>query len=370
VRAAAHGAGRRWGVVAGLVAVLVALPPLVGALPASDAEIPVADLRDAALASADQTFSGYAESAGGLLLPVGTRRFSSVVDLFSDRTQMRVWWRGQADHRVDVVTAGGETGHHADGRGSWLWQYEADHATRFGRSALRLPSPPDLLPSSLGRRLLSEASAEELSRIGARRIAGRNALGLRISPAQQASSVRRVDVWVDQASGLPLQVQLFGRDGDLAALDTRFLDLDLTAPDPSVIGFTPPPGARVSRDESRGVLERTGRSLSRVPMPDALAGLGRRTVEGAPEAVGLYGRGVTLLAVVPVTEGLASDVARGLRAAPGAVSDDLGVRATSGPLGLMVINPPGDLAYVVAGTVTLDALTAAARALAIPEAGA
>ena len=35
-----------------------------------------------------------------------------------------------------------------------------------------------------------------------------------------------------------------------------------------------------------------------VSLPDELAGLPRRRVAGAPEAVGLYGSGVTLLAVV------------------------------------------------------------------------
>jgi len=108
VRRAASGAGRRWAVVVALVGVLVALPPVIGALPASDADVSATELRDAALASAEQPFSGYAESAGGLTLPVGSPRFSSVVDLFSDRTQMRVWWRGDTESRVDVVTARSE----------------------------------------------------------------------------------------------------------------------------------------------------------------------------------------------------------------------------------------------------------------------
>ena len=83
-------------------------------------------------------------------------------------------------------------------------------ATRSAPSPLDLPAPPDLLPSALGRRLLSEATDDELSRIGARRVAGRDALGLRLTPADDASSVSRVDVWVDGDSGLPLQVEVFG----------------------------------------------------------------------------------------------------------------------------------------------------------------
>jgi hypothetical protein len=352
--------------VAGLVAVLIALPPVLSALPASDTDVPAAELRAAAVASADEQFSGYAESAGGLVLPVGSRRFSSVVDLFSDRTQMRVWWRGERDHRIDVVTAGGEAGYHADAAGGWVWEYEDARAVRFGPARLRLPVPPDLLPSSLGRRLLSEATDDELSRIGARRVAGRTALGLRVTPSQAAASVDHVDVWIDEASGLPLQVQLFGGDGDLAALDTRFLDVELGAPGAALTGFVPPAGARVDSDEGQGVLQRADRVLSPVPLPDTLAGLGRRSLDGAPDAVGLYGRGVTLLAVVPVGGRVGYDIARGLRDAPDAEVDDRGVRATSGPLGLLVVDTPGRGALVVAGTVTLAALATAATELAAP----
>jgi hypothetical protein len=354
-------------VVLALVGALVALPSVIGALPASDAEMGAAELRDAALASAGQAFSGYAESAGGLTLPVGSPRFSSVVDLFSDRTQMRVWWRSDTESRVDVVTAGGETSYRADPRGGWIWSYEDERATRNAHEAFHLPIPPDLLPAPLGRRLLSEADDEELTRIGAERIAGRDGLGLRITPAAAASSVDSVDVWVDADSGLPLQVRLYGKGSDLAALDTRFLDLDLAAPDPALIRFEPPPGARVSVSEEDGVLERARRELDPAPLPGELAGLPRRQVEGAPEAVGLYGSGVTLLAVVPVPEHIAWDVAESLRAVPDSVDQPDGVRAAAGPLGLMVLNPDGAEAYLVTGTVTLDALGDVAAGLGSPE---
>jgi hypothetical protein len=353
-------------VVVALVGVLVALPPLIGALPASDADVSATDLRISALASTDQPFSGYAESAGGLTLPVGSPRFSSVVDLFSDRTQMRVWWRSDTESRVDVITAGGETSYRADPGGGWVWTYEDERATRHEPAAFHLPIPPDLLPAPLGRRLLSEATDEELDRIGAERIAGRDGLGVRITPAAEASSVDHVDVWVDAESGLPLQVQLYGKDSDLAALDTRFLDLELADPDPAVITFRPPPAARVSVSAEDGVLERARRALAEQPLPDELAGLPRRRVDGAPAAVGLYGAGVTLLAVVPVPERVAWDVADGLRADPDAVEQEFGIRAAAGPLSIMVLHGRGGPAYLVTGTVTLDALGDAAAALGHP----
>ena len=203
-----HGRAARWAAVAVLIAALLALPAVIRVLPVSDAAVPAAELRARALATESLGFSGYAVSAGNLALPV-TDQLSSVADLFSNRTTMRVWWRGPADNRVDVVTPAGETDTHRSADGNWTWQYETATAVRTATNPLDLPAAPDVLPSSLGRRLLSESAAGELSRLGARRVAGRDTLGLRLTPAAAAASVRRVDVWIDAGSGLPLQVEVW-----------------------------------------------------------------------------------------------------------------------------------------------------------------
>jgi outer membrane lipoprotein-sorting protein len=360
--ARAHGAMRRWAVVGVLVAGLVALPSLISAIPADDADVPATQLRAAVLASGDVGFSGYAVSAGGLSLPVSDV-LPDVADLFSDRTTMRAWWRGPEEHRVDVVTAAGETGVYRDECGTWTWEYESATATRGEPSSLALPTPPDLLPAPLGRRLLSEAADGELSRVGARRVAGRDALGLRLVPADAASSVGRVDVWVDPASGLPLQVEVFAAGATEPALDSRFLDLDLAVPPASVVAFSPPPDATVDEaPDTDALIREAGRRTESGPLPAELAGLPRRSLEGVPSAVGVYGRGVTLLTVAPVPSRLADGLRQTLRASPEAVVDDLGLRVAAGPLGLMLVDA-GRGAYVLTGTVTLDALAEAARQL-------
>jgi len=349
----------RWVLVAALIAVLVALPSLIGRLPASDEPVSAPDLRAAVLASGDVAFSGYAESAGGLALPV-TEDLGSVADLFSDRTTMRVWWRSPSDNRVDVVTPTGETGTRRDASGTWTWEYERATATRAALGPLALPSPPDLLPSALGRRLVSEATEQEVSRIGARRVAGRDALGLRLEPDQAASSVSHVDLWVDADTGLPLQVQLFAGETARAAMDTRFLDLELAEPAAGATAFTPPPGARVRQAQETEIVLEAGRRIRPVPLPAELAGLPRRSLEGVPPGIALYGRGVTLLAVAPLPRNLASGLRTTLAQAPGAVVDPAGVRVAAGPVGLMYVDVPGRGPYALTGTVTVEALAAAA----------
>jgi outer membrane lipoprotein-sorting protein len=348
--------------------VLLALPSLIAALPASDAATSAADLRTRALASTDVPFTGYAQSAGGLNLPVGNQ-LTDVANLLSDRTSMRTWYRGPADWRVDVVSPTGETDVHADVSGTWTWNYADATATRTAPSPLALPTASDLLPSSLGRRLLSEATDAELSRLGADRIAGRDALGVQVVPAEEASSVARVDVWVDAASGVPLRVQVFGEDaagpGAAAALDTGFLDLSLTTPPATVTAFDVPPGADVREGQDAQLLQaatQAGRDGDRVVLPDAVTGLDRRTIVGAPGSVGVYGRGITLLAVSPLPGRVAEPLRNTLVRAPGAVVDELGVRIAAGPLGLMLVRGP-DGPLLLAGTVSLDALAAAATEL-------
>jgi hypothetical protein len=357
----------RWALVALLLCVFGALPAVLGGLPAADAGTSAAALRDRALGSVTVAHSGYAESSGGLLLPQFSglpsfaRSLGAVADLLSDRTTMRVWWRAPDDNRVDVVTSAGETDVRQDAAGTWTWDYLAQTATRTATGPVALPTAPDLVPAALGRRLLSEATAAELSRTGSRRIAGRDALGVRIRPDQAAASVGQVDVWVDRVTGLPLAVEVTGRGLTQASLTTRYLDLDLTTPPAAVTAWQPPAGVRV-RTGSADPFGPAAALLRRVRLPDELAGLPRRGT-ATSTGVALYGRGITLLAVVPVPQAVSGGFRTLLGKLTGQVSDELGTRAATGPLGLMLVDSLRGSDYLVAGTVTLDALAAAATEL-------
>src|SRR5436853_492503 len=73
---------RRWLIVLAGTALLVALPGIVAALPAPARHIPAVTLLHRIQHSADVGFSGYAESDGGLALPV-TDQFGNLPDLFA-----------------------------------------------------------------------------------------------------------------------------------------------------------------------------------------------------------------------------------------------------------------------------------------------
>jgi hypothetical protein len=111
------------------------------------------------------------------------------------------------------------------------------------------------------------------------------------------------------------------------------------------------------------VLQNAARGLPPVKLPDTLAGLPRRTLAGAPPAIGIYGRGITVLAVIPLPRGVAGDIRSAAAQDPNAVIDDLGTRLGAGPLSILLVAGTRPQSVVV-GTVTLDALAEAAGELA------
>src|SRR5207237_2996735 len=105
-----------------------------------------------------------------------------------------------------------------------------------GPQVYRLPRAADLVPPALAQRLLSEGGRQaRFSVIAPVRVAGRSASGLRMTPADPASTVGRVDIWADPSSGLPLMVEVFGRGSARAALESKFFQVSRWRPDPRVL---------------------------------------------------------------------------------------------------------------------------------------
>ena len=247
---------------------------------------------------------------------------------------MRVWWRGPPDNRVDVVTAAGETGTHRDPAGSWTWEYETrDRHPQRGRPArsaraagpaAERPGPPAAVG---GHRRGAVAGSAPAGSPGA------TALGAAADPGR-----RRV---LGQPGG-----RLGGRRQRAAAAGRGVREGRRTAraghplprprsrrPRRRGDPLPPPPAARVREGRQAEVVLEAGRRIRPVALPAELAGLARRELTGVPAGIGLYGRGVTLLAVAPVPERLATGLRRALAQSPDAVVDELGARIAAGPVG-------------------------------------
>lgn len=357
----------RWAVVLGMIASLCSVPTVVGSLPAGHSNLSAARLLAMEQASGSAAYSGYAEADGGLSLPV-TDQFASVADILGGQTQLRVWWRGSADWRVDTVSLTGENDQRLSGGQFQSWDYESGTVTQTPAVpvAVRLPNSRDVLPSSLAGRLLSEATPAQVSRLPSRRVAGRDAPGLRLRPPQAGTTIEEVDVWLDPTDGVALRVDV--RGAGASVITTQFLDFSTAVPDSSIVDFTPPLDARV-HDSQDPDLAQLINGLGVAHPPASLAGIAANQALPAPGSIGVYGSGVTEFAAVPLFGRTARSLRSQLDKTAGVSTSSAGQGVAVGPLSLVLTRasaagqPGRGGGWLLVGTVTVATLVTAANQL-------
>lgn len=355
-------AAHRWLLVGLGVVLLVTAPTVIRALPVDDSDVSAATLLQRVKDSGSVGYAGYAESVGGLSLPVADR-FGDLATLLGEHTRLRVWWRSVKDWRVDAISFTGETDLIRGPGGLAMWEYEANRVTFSADAPVRLPRTADLVPAVLARQLLGEAEPDEVSRLPAVRIAGRDAPGLRLTPRDPQSTIAHVDVWVELETGVALRVDVYGDDADTPAMTTSFLDLTTSPPPATATAFSPHPDVEVEFENAVDIAAAADKYAPFRP-PRTLAGLERRPTDGVG-AVGDYGRGVTRLVAIPLRDDDAHTVRDQLLETSGARDGRRGVTITIGPLNLLVTTSTSDTPHwLLAGTVTRRTLLAAADELA------
>lgn len=361
----------RWVAVALGVAAAIGLPTVVptAASMLDRAGQPAArpapaELVALALASTDVAHEGIAQTRGSLGLP-DLPRLGGVPDLLGSTTKTRVWWSSPQSWRVDLLSASGEVDTYGSGTDLVQWDFEDRELTFVvGSDGARLPRADDLLPPQAVRWILTALGPDdELSPLADRWVAGRSAAGVRVVPADERSTVARVDLWIDVDSGLPVEAHVVGMDGR-DALESRFLQLDVTAPDPAVLRPPDPSGVRRDWTSTQDLAAAVDLNAP-WRLPDALAGLpASRTVL---QGTATYGAGLVRFAVLPLPPDLAGDTLDAAVTA-GAVALDVAggdaVLVTSTVLNAVVARGADrDHAYVLAGFVTPETLETAAREL-------
>lgn len=340
---------------------LVSLPLAVGALPAGSTQVSATDLLRKVQTSGSVGHSGYAESVGGLVLPL-TTDFTALTSLLGDRTRIRSFWRGEEDWRIDVLQTTGEASTYRNDNVDLTWDFEQSSGSVAAESIVRLPRVADVEPTALARRLLSEARPADVSRIPSRRVAGRDAAGLRLRPSDPGTTIDRVDVWVDEGTGLALRVEVFGKGTARAVLETAFLDFSTAVPPPSATIFDPADPSRIRGGTNSDLAARIN-LFAPVTAPATLAGLpGRSGITGFG-SIGSYGSGLTLLVAVPLPGRITAQLVDQLEKTPGATRSQDGIRLAIGPLSLLLTDDPGRRTWLLTGTVTAATLDRAAAEL-------
>jgi hypothetical protein len=356
---------RRWSVVAAVAAVLVSAPSLVSALAPVGETLDPSRLRALVLDSAGRPYQGYAESAGSLALPE-LPNLGAVTALFSMRTPMRAWYAGPDRYRVDILGTAGEHDVYRLPGGEYAWDYGDDMLTSLvGDPGVRLPRAADLLPPELARRILRAAGGDPVSALPGRNVAGVAASGLRLVPADPATTIGRVDLWADPATGLPVRVEVAARGQAAPILVTEFRQLEQTTP---VVGTPrPAPGSGFTVTNAPDLAETLG-AFTQVPLPPSLAG--RPVVSpdlGGVTGAALYGRGLASFAVVAVPRLIAAAAADAAGKAGGTqvrLAAGTVVQLSITPLSLAIVRSAvSRRSYLLAGTVTPDVLRTVADEL-------
>jgi hypothetical protein len=290
--------------------------------------------------------------------------------LLNGSARLRTWYAGPTSWRVAELTPTGERDTYETAVGLYRWDFERNLVTHLaGTPAVWVPGAPDLVPPALARRLLDAAGRYD--RLPARRVAGIDAAGLRLTPDDPDTNVGRVDVWADPDTGLPLWVEVAGAGRADPAFTSRFLQLRqepqpaavLTPSIPDDAGF-----ATTSVEELEGAL---GAAVSG-RLPETL--VGRTRVSAAATAgvpgIAVYGRGFTTVVVLALPGrfgGRTLAAARDAGGAPVAMAGAQAYELRASLLTALVVRTDGDRfsrrAWLLAGLVQPQLLRRAAAEL-------
>ena len=222
-------ARRRWLLVLTGLALLSALPALIGFAARPRLHVDPAQLRERILASSGQPYQGYVSTDGKIQMP-DVPAVRDVAELFGTTLRLRAWYAGPQQWRVALLQTSGERDIYGTPAGTYLWDFERNLTVlTVGDAdlALRPPTAADLVPPELARRLL--AVEPQVDEIEGRRVGGVAAAGLRVIPSDPMTTIGRVDVWADPATGIALQVEITARGSTEPVFTSRFLDVDMAA---------------------------------------------------------------------------------------------------------------------------------------------
>jgi hypothetical protein len=366
-----HRTVRGWALVATLAVVAVLVPQVPSWFPASVRATDPAALRERIRSSTDLPYQGFAEISGTLALPE-LPKLADLTALLTTTTQVRTWYADPSRWRFDVISGhvagAGERDVYRTPEGEFTWDYGANLLTRLiGEPPVRLPRAGDLLPPDLARRVLAAAEGDPVTALPARRVAGHDAAGLRLTPADPDTTIGHVDIWADPANGLPLAVELTARGAARPVVTSHFVDLDLTRPGANVLEPQQAPGSGFTVATAPDVGDALG-TLSRRGVPLRLAGRELRQADaGGVRGVGVYGTGLSAFVALPVPRHVGSDVAEAISSA-GGTSEDLAsgeaLELAIPPLSVVVARSEFSRRwYLLAGLTRTDVLARAAGEL-------
>jgi outer membrane lipoprotein-sorting protein len=210
------------------------------------------------------------------------RSAEGLTGLLSGSHTLRIWAAGPDHFRVQVLGQLDETEVVRDGNQAWTYAYRTNTATRLqlpASSATHKSEAPALTamtPQEIAQRLLAAIDPSTRVSVGAPvQVAGRSAYQLDIAPRTPKSLIGLATIAVDSRTGVPLRVTITARGARSPALTVGFTSVKFQKPSASTFAFTPPPGAKITARDLRGV---AGSSKSTTPSALPIVGKGWTSV--------------------------------------------------------------------------------------------
>ena len=308
----------RWAVPAGVAAIvglvaggtLVSAAQAAPALPARSAAQLLTDVQRAAATAPRPVTATIQESAAlGLPDPPDMGSVSSGLSLLSGSHTVKVWYADPVHVRLAEQVPMGETDLRVDGSRVWLWQSSSQTATHLllpARSAAPGPlgksSRPaagkaavELTPQQATQRVLAAVGPTTAVSVQQNvTVAGQPAYELRLAPKDSGSLIGQIDIDIDAANYLPLQLQVLARGAVTPAFQVGYTALSFGRPAAGNFTFSPPPGAKVKTVTAPAVpaVPRRGKHSAKAPQ--------------AASSVRVVGKNWLSVAVVPASASLAA----------------------------------------------------------------
>jgi outer membrane lipoprotein-sorting protein len=184
---------------------------------------------------------------------------TSIASLLTGSHTIRVWYAGYERYRLAVPESLSESDLVRDGSTVWLWQSTKNAVTEFSlpanadASAPCPPAPVQLTPQQAAQQVLAKVGPT--TTVGVDRnvmVAGQAAYELVLAPKDSRSLIGRVRIAIDGSKGVPLRVQVFARKAASPAISIGYTAIHYGVPPASDTGFTPPPGAKITKVDLRG----------------------------------------------------------------------------------------------------------------------
>ena len=278
-----------------------------GGLPDRSAAALLVDVQKARVAGLSGTIVENADLGLPSLPGLGGGTGSSdLTSLVSGSHTLRLWYAGPNKVRVALQGSLGESDVVRDGPDLWTWSSATKSATHrrvpassaSGAAGLAgsLPLTPQLAADAA---LQAITPSTRVSTDGTAVVAGRSAYELVLRPRSSDSLVGSVRIAIDGKTHVPTRVQVYAKNAKSPSLQVGFTSFDPTTPDPSVFGFNPPPGTKVTQGSGSPL---GGHDAARKPSakaPDTGAG-------AAGDRPTVVGQGWSSVVVAPVPTGKGS----------------------------------------------------------------